>query len=345
MHSLPRTPAPRRASAALALLAAAACASGDLALPGDGVPASAVAEQGDNQTARVGRALPESLVVRVLDGTGTPLGGVTVEWEAQQGGSVSPSSSVTDDEGRAAAARILGESTGTVRTVARAQGPEEVPVTFTAVATPAPIPLLALAQAPSSTAIVGRPLERQPIVQVRDDEGAPVRQAGIAVAVAIAEGEGRLTGSVTRTTDAEGVAAFTDLAIAGEPGTRRLLFAAEGLASVTSPPIAVEPPPAPAKLVFVVQPSAARVNRDITPPVRVAIADASGRTVPGTSALVTMSIGSGPSRGDLRGTRSAIAVDGVAVFDDLRLDAAGTYTLRATSFGLDGATSAQFDVD
>ena len=57
--------------------------------------------------------------------------------------------------------------------------------------------------------------------------------------VQIASGGGSLEGATTATSDADGEVAFTDLAISGSPGTRRLIFAAEAFAPATSAPIAL----------------------------------------------------------------------------------------------------------
>ena len=48
-----------------------------------------------------------------------------------------------------------------------------------------------------------------------------------------------MTGTTSRPTDAGGSVAFTDLAIAGAPGARTLIFAAAGYAPATSTPISL----------------------------------------------------------------------------------------------------------
>ena len=61
------------------------------------------AARGDDQTAPVNSALGDSLVVKVSDGNGNPVGGVLVAWTAVGGGSVSPESVVSGADGLAAA--------------------------------------------------------------------------------------------------------------------------------------------------------------------------------------------------------------------------------------------------
>jgi hypothetical protein len=60
---------------------------------------------------------------------------------------------------------------------------------------------------------------------------------------------------------------------------------------------------------------------------------------------VTVAIKSNPGGGSLSGTLTAVTVNGVATFGDLRIDKAGTgYTLSVGAAGLFGATSTSFYV-
>ena len=87
------------------------------------------------------------------------------------------------------------------------------------------------------------PLVTQPVIQLRDASGTDVQQAGVSVTAAIASGAGRLTGTTSRTTDGDGRATFTDLAIADATGPHTLIFAASSFTSVVSTSITVMPPP------------------------------------------------------------------------------------------------------
>ncbi len=78
------------------------------AVAGSGSPIAAVS--GDDQSAPVNSSLPDSLVVRVSDGNGNPVSGISITWSVQGGGSISPETVVTDDDGRAAAQRVLGSA-------------------------------------------------------------------------------------------------------------------------------------------------------------------------------------------------------------------------------------------
>jgi hypothetical protein len=78
--------------------------------------------------------------------------------------------------------------------------------------------------------------------------------------------------------------------------------------------------------------------------VTVRIEDGAGNLVSST-ATVTLSLGTNPSGAQLGGTVARAAVNGVATFEDLSLDRAGSgYTLAATSGSLASATSNAFDI-
>jgi hypothetical protein len=114
------------------------------------------------------------------------------------------------------------------------------PVSFTATAVPAPPAVLAVVTQPASTAVVGVPFSRQPKIQLRDNLGNPVSQAGFAVSAALASGpSATLAGQRTQAADATGLAAFTDLAINGPPGTYTLRFTSEAGSAVT--PVTSDP--------------------------------------------------------------------------------------------------------
>src|SRR5439155_75897 len=60
---------------------------------------------------------------------------------------------------------------------------------------------------------------------------------------------------------------------------------------------------------------------------------------------ITLAIGTNPASGTLSGTKTVAAVNGVATFSTLSLNAVGTgYTLTAAATGLTGATSTAFNI-
>ncbi len=80
--------------------------------------------------------------------------------------------------------------------------------------------------------------------------------------------------------------------------------------------------------------------------VRVAIADASGRTVTSATDMVTIALAAGsPGGATLSGTLTVPAIQGLATFSDLSIGQTGTgYRLIATSGTLTSSTSDAFDV-
>jgi autotransporter-associated beta strand protein/parallel beta-helix repeat protein len=101
----------------------------------------------------------------------------------------------------------------------------------------------------------------------------------------------------------------------------------------------------PTTLVFTTQPGSALINAPLSPQPVVTVLDEIGGTATQFGGSVSLAIGSNPGGGILSGVTSLNAVNGVATFAGLSIDAAGAgYTLAATSAGLAGATSAAFDI-
>jgi alpha-tubulin suppressor-like RCC1 family protein len=98
------------------------------------------------------------------------------------------------------------------------------------------------------------------------------------------------------------------------------------------------------RLAFVTElPASGEANVVISPPVRVAVQDSLGNTVPGAADTVTLALAANPSEAVLLGTTTVAAIDGIATFADLRVDRPGSrYTLAAAAVGLQDATSATF---
>src|SRR2546422_9808353 len=128
--------------------------------------------------------------------------------------------------------------------------------------------------------------------------------------------------------------------------TKTLLLAAALLMGVacneSTSPLPTVTVPTAVRLAFTVQPSNATAGVAISPPVPVAIQDASGKTMTNATERVTVALGSG---GTLSGTTAVNAVNGVATFSDLSIQEARTeYTLTTSSGTLTGATSASFAI-
>lgn len=112
----------------------------------------------------------------------------------------------------------------------------------------------------------------------------------------------------------------------------------------TQPTVNVKPDHAE-KLVFISQPSDTVPGKIISPPVKVETRDHYNNLVIGSTVWVTIAIDSNPGHGTLSGTKSRKAINGIATFDDLSINKAGTgYTLKASSSGLSSVTSSKFDI-
>jgi hypothetical protein len=102
------------------------------------------------------------------------------------------------------------------------------------------------------------------------------------------------------------------------------------------------PSHAPTKLAFLQQPSNASTQTAISPSISVALEDASGNVVSSATNPIQLSLSGGAGLG---GTLSVTPEDGIAIFSNLTVGAAGAaYTLSATSQGLISATSISFTI-
>jgi adhesin/invasin len=305
---------PRSSSLRLALSLSAfgfACGGDDLTLPNQGEPAAVEIFGGDEQNGTVGEALGDSLVVRVTDPFGDPVPGALVQWTAQGGGLVDPGEGMTDGQGRAGTRRILGTEPTTYFTIAAVEGIEDV-VRFTSTALTARLVITSRTQA---IAVSGVALDPQPTLQLQDADGTPIAREGVVVSVAIASGGGSLSGTTTATSNAGGEVAFTDLAISGSPGTRRLIFAAEAFAPATSPPIALGAG-APASIELVAgDDQTATVGQPVPIPPSVRVSDADGTPLPGIPVAFTVTKGDG----SLVEETPVTDADGVAAVGEWRL--------------------------
>lgn len=123
-------------------LALTQCGGNDLVLPAEppaGPANGAFRIQpvgGDQQSGVVGTMLSTPLTVKVTTDSGNPVEGVTVNWAAANGGSVSTSTSVTNADGVANVLRMLGPNPGPYATQAEAPGLSGSPVIFQATAVP-----------------------------------------------------------------------------------------------------------------------------------------------------------------------------------------------------------------
>ena len=148
-----------------------------------------------------------------------------------------------------------------------------------------------------------------------------------------------------------GNASFTDGVASDVPVEFRTLGAQSITASDTANPAItgsgstnITPGPADG-LGFTVQPSTTVAGENITPAVKVSVVDRFGNPVGAGTNSITVALGNNPGSGTLSGTATATATNGTATFADLKIDRIGAgYTLVASTGGLNGATSAGFEI-
>lgn len=166
------------------LIAAAACGGSDLVLPGPGSNTSSAADieiiEGNGQSGAAGTVLPDSIVVRVTDGTGAPLPGQLVEFSPTAAGStVTPSTATTDADGIAGARWVLGPTRGTQIVIARVSGSTDVQTAFEASAGSAAARRIAAVGGDDQTGAVGTALPSPLVVLVTDEFGNPVEGVSV----------------------------------------------------------------------------------------------------------------------------------------------------------------------
>ncbi|MDQ3138779.1 MAG: Ig-like domain-containing protein [Gemmatimonadota bacterium] len=314
----------RRPLALLALLALAACGRDDLTLPNEGQPASVAVVSGNGQTGTILEAARDPLVVEVTDRFGNPVVGAEVVWSADGGGDVSPASTLTNADGRAATQRVLGAQPGSYGTTAVATALPEDVASFTTTAVAA---RLVLVTQPGATASSGVIMDPQPVLQLQDPDGNPLARAGVAVTVQIASGDGALQGTTSQTSDAGGAVAFSDLAIVGAPGARTLIFAASGYATATSTPVSIGVGAPAAVAVSAGDGESARVGTRVSTAPAVVVLDAGGTPLAGVNVVFAVATGGG----SVTDPEAVTGADGIAAVGSWRLGGtAGSNTLTAT---------------
>ena len=139
-----------------------------------------------------------------------------------------------------------------------------------------------------------------------------------------------------------GTHTFSNAVVLQTAGNQSVTATDTAAATVTGAQNVTVNPGAADHLDFGVQPSATTSGATISPSPTVRIEDAYGNLTTST-ANVTLTL-TGPAGATLSGTTPVAAVAGVASFNDLAVDHAGTYGLTASSATLTGTTSATFAV-
>lgn len=167
---------------------------------GPAAPSAVEIVSGDGQEGTVATTLDDRLVVRVVDGSGNGISGVSVSWEVESGdGSVSALDEESGSDGRAEAEWTLGPDVGTQTLTVTVDG--VAPATFEAQAVAAVPASVEAASDATPEGTVGEELDAPVAVRVTDAFGNPT--PGIAVSWSVTEGEGTVD-PAGATTDADG---------------------------------------------------------------------------------------------------------------------------------------------
>jgi hypothetical protein len=177
------------------------------------------------------------------------------------------------------------------------------------------------------------------IVAVEDQFDNIVTSDSSSVTLAVNSGPGLLGGIVTVQV-ADGTATFSDLSLT-TAGSYTLAATDDNFTTAISSSFNVTPAAA-SQLIFAQQPSDATAGSTISPAVIVAVEDQFDNVVTSDSSSVTLTVNAGP--GSLGGIVSVQAVNGVATFNNLSLNTAGSYALGATDDNFITATSSSFNI-
>jgi len=298
-------------------------------------PDSISVKSGQDQGGRVSTQLSDSLVVEVVDQFGNLVPGAEVSWAAVGGGSTSAATTQTGPDGRTGVTRMLGQTAGDQSTTAAMDGLKGSPVSFHHLAVAAGTSGLFPLSGGGQTGAVSAPLPNSLKVRALDAYGNAI--AGQAVNWAITSGGGSVA-PVSGTTDASGIAS-AEWTLGPNLGSQTLTAKAGTLPQVTFQASAVAGPPA--KLGMVTQPpGSAQSGAVLSRQPKVRLKDAGDNPTNTDGVPITVALASGPA-GTLSGTLTANTYDGQASFTDLAISGpVGSYTLRFTSTGLSGVTSA-----
>ena len=314
----PRRPRLRSAAVVcLTLLALQACGGDDLVLPSAGEPSLIEAIDGNGQIDTVGRALPESLVVKVTDPEGRGVEAVEVVFVAPAGGALAPNDTVfTGPDGRAAIHYTLPTASGqqTIEAHATPVVPSSsLTATFSAIAEPEQAVKLLLLSGDKQEGELQAALPESLAVRAVDRFGNGV--AGVNVSWSASDGS--VSPEVVATA-ADGRAA-AQRTLGSKPGVSRTSADAPGL---EGSPISFEAtgiaPPSP-QLVLVTQPSGtARAGIAFERQPVVQLQDAVGMPLAQADVPVTVQIAEGG--GSLDGGTTVRSDDqGRVAFTDLAI--------------------------
>lgn len=221
-----------RLATLVAAIVLAACGGGGGGGGGSSAPAlQLIADGSGSTTGVVGQPVGQVPGVRVVDGTGAGVAGITVSFQVgQAGASVSPATVSTGADGRARPNTwVLGTQAGVNSLVATAQGVAGER-RFTVTAEPGAPAVLAAGSIQQQIGDLGQPVAQPPAVVVSDSFGN--RVAGAVVEFSVVQGGGSVAGG-SATSDANGIARVEAWTLGPDEGLNELRASLAGAGAVT----------------------------------------------------------------------------------------------------------------
>jgi hypothetical protein len=294
-------------------------------------------------TGTAGQALSTALTVAIETASGdivtSNTSTIAVSVASGPGGFAGGSTtSVAAVNGVATFSNLIFDAAGTY-TLSLSGGSLTGATSATMTISPAAVSKLVLTQTPP-TGTAGQALSPSLTVALEDAFGNVVTSNTSTVTVAVGTGPGAFASASATSVDAvNGVATFSNL-IFNTAGSYTLSVEDGSLAAATSGSIAVSPAAA-SKLVMTQAPTVGTAGQALT--LTVAVEDAFGNVVTGNSSMITVTP-AGPAGFASGSTASVAAINGVATFSTLVLDAAGTYTVSVSDGSLTSATSGSLTI-
>ncbi len=196
---------------------------------GGGVAASISVASGAGQSGAINSALAQPVVIQVVDGGSNPVAGTTVNFAVVTGGgSVSPTSGVSNALGQVQTTWTLGATVGPQTISATSGTLTNSPLTINATGTTSAAPRLQLTVQPGNT-IAGASVSPAIVVQARDATNAlaPSFVGNVTLTIATNPGASTLGGTVT-VAAVGGIATFNNITL-NHSGVGYTLNAASGV--------------------------------------------------------------------------------------------------------------------
>jgi hypothetical protein len=161
-------------------------------------------------------------------------------------------------------------------------------------APPPPPTALAFVTAPAGSTAALAPLSPAPVIELRDAQNHPVKQAGVQVSASL-DG-GTVSGTTAVATDASGRATFGSLSLSAPAGSHQLRFSSTGLTTLTRA-ITLTAGTASRITARSSVNQSATVGQAVSDPPAVLVSDNAGNPIPGVTVTFAVTAGGGTLQG------------------------------------------------